>query len=210
MADVWAKLADVFHPPIDGDERGVTGVTGVTEAFERRENGQSYDGYAGYAVETTYTEGQDVDVARTQLSPQGDCGLGHEQEFAERTALIEYGANVPREWAEGLARLDLANPIEGYSESNWRRIIDDGGRFLDRWGAEASRLGWSAVDVFGVHPIAPYARLDAAGLVILIKGGKVVSVLPDRATISVKGTGSLLTYTRRPSTDGVALWELIS
>jgi hypothetical protein len=31
-------------------------------------------------------------------------------------------------------------------------LIDDGGKFLDRWGVEAARLGWSALDVFGAHP----------------------------------------------------------
>ena len=134
--------------------------------------------------------------------------IASRDDFEERAALIEYGAGVPREWAEGFARLDMASPPRGLDQRRWRTLIDDGGRFLDQWGAEAARLGWSALDVFGVHPVAPNARYDAMGLVLLINGGEVISIKSDRATIRARGSGSLLTYLRRPSAGGVALWEL--
>jgi hypothetical protein len=82
----------------------------------------------------------------------------------------------------------------------WRWI-----RFLDRWAAEAIRLGWTAEDVFGVHPAAPGARYDCAGLVPLIGGGEVVSIAADRATIRMP-TGGELVYLRRPRPGAVALW----
>ena len=139
--------------------------------------------------------------SRLPLIPDPDA-------FEERAALVEYGAGVPREWAEGFARLDLAQPPKGFDERRWRTLIDDGGKFLDRWGGEAARLGWSALDVFGAHPIAPGARYDAAGLVLLIDGGEVIAIRLDRATIRSRLSPSELTYLRTPKAGVVALWDL--
>ncbi len=118
-------------------------------------------------------------------------------------------AGVPREWIEGFARLDPASPPKGFDKKRWRILINDGDRFLDQWGDEAARLGWTALDVFGVHPKAPGARYDAAGLVVLINGGDVISIKSDRATIQSNGGKALLTYLRRPRTGTVALWEIV-
>ena len=117
-------------------------------------------------------------------------------DYEERAALVEYGAGVPRDWAEGFARLDLASPSNGFSIARWRIMIDDGGRFLDRWATEAAGLGWQATDVFGVHPAAPSSRFDAMGLVPIIGGGEVISITERTATIRSPG-GQLLVYMRR-------------
>jgi hypothetical protein len=131
---------------------------------------------------------------------------GHE--FEERAALIEYGASVPRAWAEGFARLNCVNPIDGFSPEAWRHLIDDGGVFLDRWSGEAVGLGWTVADVFGVDPTAPAARFDRMGLVPLIRGGAVVAIDTNSATIQTR-TGGTLRY-RRANVAGEAapLWEI--
>jgi hypothetical protein len=136
-------------------------------------------------------------------------GVTLPDEVAERAALIEYGVGVPREWAEGFARLDLGNPPAGFNDARWRLLLDDGGRFLDGWAGEAARLGWQTTDVFGIHPLAPSARFDAMGLVPVINGGEVVAITERSATIQSPG-GSKLVYMRRPSSAGVCLWELAS
>ena len=128
--------------------------------------------------------------------------------FEERAAIIEYGAGVPRSWAESFARLDIAEHRPDFSEKAWRELIEDGGRFLDRWANDAARLGWTALDVFGVHPAAPSTTYDAIGLVPLIRGGDVVAIGSDRATIRTQG-GTLLTYLRRPQPGAIAVWELV-
>jgi hypothetical protein len=130
-------------------------------------------------------------------------------DFDERAALVEYGAGVPREWAEGFARLDLGNPSVGFNDARWRLLLDDGGRFLDRWANEAAHLGWQTKDVFGIHPLAPSARFDAMGLVPIINGGEVISIAERSATVRSPG-GSKLVYMRRPSSGSVCLWELAS
>lgn len=88
--------------------------------------------------------------------------------YEERAALVTWEAGVPIEWAEGFATLQTALPPRSMTESRWRQIIDDAGRFLDRWAANAAALGWTTLDVFGVHPGAPEASHDGKGLAPLI------------------------------------------
>jgi hypothetical protein len=138
----------------------------------------------------------------------GVTDVFEDTDVEERAALIEYGANVARDWAEGFARLDLSAPPQGFGDARWRTVVNDGGRFLDRWADEAARLGWQATDVFGVHPIAPSTRFDAMGLVPIIGGGEVISINERSATILSPG-GQLLVYMRRPSNGAVCLWDRV-
>ncbi len=89
-------------------------------------------------------------------------------------------------------------------------MIDDGGRFLDRWGSKAAMLGWSAIDVFGI-----VRSLDSAnrpvlhlgqpiGLVPLIGGGNVVAISAETAI--QRPSGATLSYLRRPVP---WVWELV-
>jgi hypothetical protein len=129
------------------------------------------------------------------------------EEFEERAALVQYGAAVPRDWAEGFARLDLARPANGFTERQWRQLIDDGGKFLDRWASAAAKAGWIATDVFGVHPLAPNANYSLSGLVPLIDGGEVVWLSTGHATIRTR-RGSELSYLRREMLGSIPVWEL--
>jgi hypothetical protein len=124
----------------------------------------------------------------------------------ERAALVEYGADAARDWAEGFARLDLSVAPRGFSGARWQMIVHDGGRFLDQWADEAARLGWKATDVFGIHPVAPSVRFAAMGLVLLIGGGEVISIHKRSATIRSPGN-QLLVYLRRPSSGAVCIWD---
>ena len=128
--------------------------------------------------------------------------------FEERAAIAEDGAGAPRNWAESFARLDIAERPPDFTGKAWRQLIEDGGRFLDRWASEAARRGWSALDVFGVHPVAPSATYDAIGLVPLIRGGDVVAIGSDHATVRTQ-EGTLLTYLRRPQPGAIAVWKLV-
>jgi hypothetical protein len=159
-----------------------------------------------HAHEQSFPE---LDTSGTTGTTESDhAHTGGDERFEERAAIIEDGAGVPRSWAESFARLDIANRPPEFSEGPWRQLIDDGGQFLDRWANEAARLGWTALDVFGVHPAAPSTTYEAMGLVPLIRGGDVVAIGSDRATIRTQG-GTLLTYLRRPQPAAVAVWALV-
>jgi hypothetical protein len=128
-------------------------------------------------------------------------------DLEERAAIIEYGAGVPRAWAEGFAALCSMPPPPGFSLARWQRIVDATGVFIDRWAPQAARLGWSDLDVFGVDPDRPGARFDCMGLVLMLDRCMIVDVDADGATLET-GT-SALRYRRRPPPPGtVSLWEL--
>jgi len=126
----------------------------------------------------------------------------------ERAALVEYGANVPRRWAEGFAALCLMPAPTGFTPKRWRRIIDAAGTFMDRWTAKAAGCGWRDLDVFGVDADRPDARFDAMGLVLLLDRMEVVGIDPDGADL-VTETGTRQRYRRRPlPANTVSLWAL--
>ena len=80
--------------------------------------------------------------------------------------------------------------------------------FLATWAIQAHELGWTVLDLFGAHKIAPEARWDCAGLVVLIGGGRVVAMTDASATIQ-RPSGSPLSYSRTPALpDAMPLWHL--
>ena len=86
----------------------------------------------------------------------------------------------------------------------WRQCVEDGKRFLAKWGEQAEVLGWTSGDLFGLHtvPAEPHpsfsrlSRYDAAGLYWLLQGKEVIALTADTATIRNPATGSLTTYRR--------------
>jgi len=129
------------------------------------------------------------------------------ENFEERAALVEYGADVPRDWAEGFARLAVAPPPAGLSHETWWAIVDDAARFLDDWGRKAAAVGWSALDVFGVSTPAPRIGCEVAGLLPLIAGGTIVAISSSSATIR-SPSGEEVVWLRRSHPGAVAVWEL--
>src|SRR5262249_57558490 len=49
----------------------------------------------------------------------------------ERAAIVEHDGAIPREWAEGFARLDPDAAPADVPPKRWQRFIDDIGLFLD-------------------------------------------------------------------------------
>ncbi|MBM3535854.1 MAG: hypothetical protein FJX60_22820 [Alphaproteobacteria bacterium] len=130
-------------------------------------------------------------------------------DFDERAALAEIGAGVPREWAEGFARLQVIRPPSGIAIWRWQQVVDDAGRFLDGWATQAAALGWRMLDVFGVHPEKPVERFDAAGLIWCIRGGEVIAIAETTAKLRAP-SGAVQTYNRRDPEhpEAVAVWTL--
>ena len=89
----------------------------------------------------------------------------------------------------------------------WRRTIIDAHLFLNRWGMQATALGWTTLDAFGAHPTHPVERLDYAGLVTLLHGDEVFAMTAETARIRTR-TGAVMTFYRRPQPSAVPLWKL--
>jgi hypothetical protein len=67
----------------------------------------------------------------------------------ERAAIVEYDSNVPREWAEGSARLDPDRPPSDVPVKRWQRFVQS----PDRW---CGALAWRS-------PHGPASRSPTEG-----------------------------------------------
>jgi hypothetical protein len=87
---------------------------------------------------------------------------------------------APSVYARTVAALERQCP-DHVAPDDWQQAIEDGRRFLARWGEQAAALGWTTQDLFGLHtkPDAPtpsYQRLsryDETGLIWLLRGRSV-------------------------------------
>ena len=100
-------------------------------------------------------------------------------------------------WAHGVARLAATAPPRNYPEQAWQQLIVDAERFLDNWAAQAHRLGWPAWELFGCHRRAPWGRIQAMGLVLLLRGDEIAALTEIEAVIRTR-TGAHQTYRRKP------------
>lgn len=89
----------------------------------------------------------------------------------ERAGLAS--ALVPRVYLDAWAQLNCQKPAS-VSEAEWRRALDDGGRFLDAWGYVAQAFGWAAGELFNV----------SAGLVWRLEGERVEFIGSERVRLS--------------------------
>ena len=94
-----------------------------------------------------------------------------------------------------------------FSAERWRYIVDDAAAFLKQWGVAAANLGWSAHDLFGVHPAAPTVRFDAMGLIPLLHGNPVIALTETTATLR-GSAGSIQRFSRIHKVRGICLWEI--
>jgi len=93
--------------------------------------------------------------------------------------------------------LDPGRPPSDIPASRWARYIEDARAFLSSdWFEQARSLGWTIEDLFGADDAKPYARLDRAGLVLLLNGDQMVKLTSDAAAIATS-MGARLVYRRR-------------
>jgi hypothetical protein len=86
-------------------------------------------------------------------------------------------------------------------DDRWRQAVKDGRQFLAAWGEQAHTLGWTARELFGLHPIPSHpapsyerlARYDATGLIWLLRGRPVIALTASEAAIRGH-SGATVTY----------------
>jgi hypothetical protein len=79
-------------------------------------------------------------------------------------------------------------------DARWHQAVVDGEAFLARWSEQVEWLGWTAEQLFGLHPTAPLARYDQMGLVWLLRGRTVVALTEKAAAIQTISGGTTSFY----------------
>ncbi len=126
-----------------------------------------------------------------------------------RVVLLHCPPGVPEAWAQGVADLlAIARPAS-CPEAKWQVLRKDAYRFLRDWAARAHELGWTVLDLFGVHPVKPWVRFDCMGLVPLLNGAR-VTALSDLEAVIEMPSGARLTFRPRAMAPDEAcfVWEL--
>jgi hypothetical protein len=90
-------------------------------------------------------------------------------------------------WRDQIDCLSLhASPCRYLAPTKWAAIRENALVFLDRFGAEAYRPGWTAPQLFGVHPIHGTIRVDYCGALMIaaapVSGIEATRVLFERTS----------------------------
>jgi hypothetical protein len=94
---------------------------------------------------------------------------------------------IPREWVEGVARLEQHRPPPDIPRHRWAQFVQDCDAFLktEQPASRAVELGWDAMALFGCAPKRPLDYLGSAGLVWAINGGRLLELHRDWAVIDI-------------------------
>jgi hypothetical protein len=129
--------------------------------------------------------------------------------FAGRDAfgLPTLAGPVPDAVLIGLATLATSAPLWG-DETDWLELVDRLQAFAARWHCPATVAGWSDVQLFGLDPVAPRARLSRMGgaFVACLRAHRVVAVDAEAVRVVSRTASRLSVY--RPEGGGVLAWEL--
>jgi hypothetical protein len=89
----------------------------------------------------------------------------------------------------------------------WQQAVGDAETFLTVWGAQAHALGWTARELFGLHPIPErpsptfqrLARYDSTGLIWLLQGRAVIALTETEAAIQSSGAVVMYRKLNKPA-----------
>ena len=95
------------------------------------------------------------------------------------------------------AGLDPAESLSDFPAVRWQLFLADAHCLVEGgWVVRAEELGWTWQDLFGADEAKPFARIDKAGLALLLDGNRVVAMTGTSATIATR-TGGRQTFRRR-------------
>jgi hypothetical protein len=89
----------------------------------------------------------------------------------------------------------------------WQKTIRDAQSFLATWGGQAYALGWTARELFGLHPVPAHpapafrrlSRYDSTGLIWLLQGRPVIALTETEAAIQSAGAVVVYRKHRKPA-----------
>ena len=106
-------------------------------------------------------------------------------------------------WRDQIERLsEHASPCRYLAPPKWKGMRENALAFLDQHGAEAHRLGWTAPELFGVHPTSGTLRVDCCG-VLMLGSGTAQAIQADRVTFAQTSGYRFL----KGQAPGVPIWE---
>lgn len=87
----------------------------------------------------------------------------------------------------------------------WRHVRKAMLSFLDEWGEDAARLGWSTEALFGVHRRAGAVRADCTGALVTLYPRRCVALCEREIHLERRGSVTVDRGLANPA-DSVPLW----
>jgi hypothetical protein len=134
-----------------------------------------------------------------------------ETRLAPLDAAIEQRAGALREIHVGLRLLRAAAPIfPGMGPEVWRLVLAYITDFARDWDGLARAAGWSSLQLYGLHPIAPAARLSVMGAawVAARSAHKVIAIEAAAIVVATQTGGRLRIYRTAPDPEAVLPWPV--
>jgi enamine deaminase RidA (YjgF/YER057c/UK114 family) len=149
---------------------------------------------------TKRNQSDDPAVPLSHTLGRGTVGQCENPGTALGTPVGQQCARAHQHYSRVLASLRSECPALIESEA-WQQAVADAEAFIARWGEQADALGWTARDLFGLHPVperpaASFQRLgryDHTGLIWLLHGRPIVALTVETAAIQTS-SGGILTY----------------
>jgi hypothetical protein len=151
--------------------------------------------------------GKYLDIIRRKPTEQhGDGETSEKSELRGVPANQEGGLFRLIRFFRTFQELERRCPLH-VDPADWQQAVEDGRKFLTRWGQQADRLGWTARDLFGLHPVPErpaanfrrLARYDATGLIWLVQGRPVIALTETEAAIQSAGAVVMYRKLRKPT-----------
>jgi hypothetical protein len=117
---------------------------------------------------------------------------------------------LPGDLARGLQVLASSPPLWPMHADIWSGIVRTVRAFAESWDGSARACGWSTLSLYGLHPSAPMARLDAMGAAWLLarSGHRVIAVAADAIEVTTSTTARLRIYRTLIDPAAVLAWSL--
>jgi hypothetical protein len=170
--EVAKRLARAF-PGLTIPVTGVDGVAGVADVSRYARKPQQLRQLRPIRLEIEERKNDAKEGVAASVAEPLDAEV---EAIEERAAIV--CETCPAPYVDTFAGLNHQKPF-AVSDAEWRLALDDAGRFLDDWGADAADMQWSPGDLFDVpRPGRP------GGLVWRLRGERVESLGWDHARLS--------------------------
>lgn len=118
---------------------------------------------------------------------------------------------LPADVAAGLELLARSRPLWPIGEAGvWSYAVGSVRAFAEAWDGRARAAGWTAIELYGLHCRAPYARLAAMGAAWLIarSGHRAVGVDAGAITVATHAGNRLRIYHAEVDPGAALAWTL--
>src|SRR4051794_18353018 len=120
------------------------------------------DGLLFPPISASLTETQTADPTETQTADPTETQTADPKDLSPKEGGMAEKPFPPDVYQKAMVAIEAACP-NGVPVERWQRALADAGSFFALWGDTAERLGWTADDLFGLHPTAPLSRMDCMG-----------------------------------------------